>query len=51
MQGLASDRMATPWKGVQQMRTLRELDSVIEIVNDPVDQESLSNQPSNDPDD
>lgn len=33
------------------MRTLRELDSVTEIVNDPIDSDSLSNQPINDPDD
>jgi len=33
------------------MRTLRELDSVIEIVNDPIDDDSLSNQSINDPDD
>ena len=43
--------MASPMKGVQQMRTLRELDSVIEVVNDPMEQDSLSNQPINDPDD
>jgi hypothetical protein len=35
------------------MRTLRELDSDIEIVNDPMgtDDLDLSNQPINDPDD
>jgi hypothetical protein len=33
------------------MRTLRELDGEIEIVNDPMESEDLSNQPINDPDD
>ena len=34
------------------MRTLFELDSDIEIVNDPMDgMDDLSNQPMNDPDD
>jgi len=33
------------------MRTLLELDSVIEIINEPMDNDSLSNQPINDPDD
>lgn len=33
------------------MRTLRELDNVTEIVNEPVESGSLSNQPINDPDD
>jgi hypothetical protein len=33
------------------MRTLFELDSDIEIVNDPMGEDDLSNQPSNDPDD
>ena len=34
------------------MRTLRELESDIEIVNDPMEgMDDLSNQPLNDPDD
>jgi hypothetical protein len=33
------------------MRTLREVDGETEIVNDPMGDESLSNQPINDPDD
>jgi hypothetical protein len=33
------------------MRTLFELDSDIEIVNDPMEGDDLSNQPINDPDD
>jgi hypothetical protein len=33
------------------MRNLRELDSDIEIVNDPLDSDDLSNQPENDPND
>lgn len=33
------------------MRTLFELDSDIEIVNDPMESDDLSNQPINDPDD
>ena len=33
------------------MRDLRELDSDIEIVNDPMEGDDLSNQSSNDPDD
>lgn len=32
------------------MRILRELDSDIEIVNDPLESDDLSNQPINDPD-
>jgi hypothetical protein len=32
------------------MRNLRELDSDIEIVNDPLEGDDLSNQPINDPD-
>ena len=38
--------------GVPIMRTLFELDSDIEIVNDPMEgMDDLSNQPTNDPDD
>ena len=33
------------------MRTLFELDSDIEIVNDPMEGDDLSTQPINDPDD
>lgn len=33
------------------MRTLRELDSDIEIETDPLGSDDLSNQPVNDPDD
>jgi hypothetical protein len=34
------------------MRTLRELESDIEVVNDPIEStDYLSNQPINDPDD
>jgi hypothetical protein len=33
------------------MRTLREVDGTTEIINDPMDEGSLSNQPINDPDD
>ena len=33
------------------MRMLQELDSVIEIINDPLDDDNLSNQPLNDSDD
>jgi hypothetical protein len=33
------------------MRTLRELESDIEIENDPMGGDDLSNQPINDPDD
>jgi hypothetical protein len=33
------------------MRALRELDGDIEIMNDPMGDEDLSNQPINDPDD
>jgi len=32
------------------MRSLRELDSETEIINDPMETEDLSNQPINDPD-
>ena len=38
-------------KGAGHMRILRELDSDIEIVNDPLEGDDLSNQSSNDPDD
>lgn len=33
------------------MRTLRELEGEIEVINDPMDMDNLSNQPLNDEDD
>jgi hypothetical protein len=51
MEPAPSAERAHHLKGRQRMRTLRELEGETEIINDPMDDDLLSDQPINDPDD